>query len=234
MKFIKEDNWLGEQIQKKAYQLVCLDIKEIDSLKKELLSLKRPYFIFAKVGTVDVELGKQLSSLGMYWVDTALTFNKKSVFEQKAVDDESVIGFSRESERNEIVNIGGSAFRYSRFHADPGFEDTISDLVKREWVDNFYKGKRGTHMVIAKYQEKHAGFLQLIKQEDILIIDLIGVSAEYRRKKLADRMIRFAEIELAPKELVVGTQASNIPSVRLYENFGFRLMKSQNIFHGHF
>jgi ribosomal protein S18 acetylase RimI-like enzyme len=36
-----------------------------------------------------------------------------------------------------------------------------------------------------------------------------------------------------PAAIVVGTQAANIPSVRLYESLGFRLRSSQYVLHHH-
>ncbi len=46
-------------------------------------------------------------------------------------------------------------------------------------------------------------------------------------------MIGRAARTMAAAELVVGTQAANTPSVRLYEGLGFRLTSAQLVLHHH-
>ena len=79
-------------------------------------------------------------------------------------------------------------------------------------------------MVVALDNNKPVGFLQLIINNDNdLLIDLIGVSAEAQGKGVASSMILFARTKIAHSMMKVGTQILNIPSVNLYQKLGFLL-----------
>ena len=70
--------------------------------------------------------------------------------------------------------------------------------------------------------------------DDVVVIDLIAVDKNHRRKNTASSLIAYAESEYNNCLLIrVGTQIANIASVRLYEKLGFRLTQSQYIFHYH-
>ncbi len=47
-------------------------------------------------------------------------------------------------------------------------------------------------------------------------------------------MIQYAETELVKfSEVRVGTQLANAPSIKLYENLGFRFLEGHYVFHLH-
>ena len=67
-----------------------------------------------------------------------------------------------------------------------------------------------------------------------LIIDFIATDTNERRKGIASDMIAFTENEFTGfSKLRVGTQISNLPSLRLYEKLNFQICASDYIFHFH-
>jgi len=88
-------------------------------------------------------------------------------------------------------------------------------------------------MIIALLDGNVVGFLQLIIKKEIIIIDLIGVDKKSQGKGVATEMIKFAHENNENKSIKVGTQISNIPSLRLYQNIGFVFSSSNYIFHYH-
>ena len=94
-------------------------------------------------------------------------------------------------------------------------------------------------MVVAETNGQVVGFLQLLwGQEDTLIIDLIGVAPENQGKGLGRAMICHAAMHgtgdhRRPAKILVGTQAANIPSIRLYESLGLRMYSAQYALHYH-
>ena len=76
-------------------------------------------------------------------------------------------------------------------------------------------------MVIALYNDKPVGFLQLIDKGNMIIIDLIAVISEYRGKNIGASMINFAYKNIQFEKIIVGIKNSNLPSIRLYQNLGF-------------
>ena len=69
----------------------------------------------------------------------------------------------------------------------------------------------------------------------VAVIDLIGVHPEHQRRGIGRLLIDAAlhHYQGRCRSLEVGTQGSNIPSVRLYEGLGFRLIRSGFVLHRH-
>ena len=116
--------------------------------------------------------------------------------------------------------------------------DFQANLIKRKWVENFYSGQRGDYMIVVSFKSIPVGFAQIICENDTLIIDLIAVDSAHHGRGLASLMINFSESlaldqSLNVKNLVVGTQLANQPSISLYEKLGFRLCHAEYIFHYH-
>jgi GNAT superfamily N-acetyltransferase len=138
-----------------------------------------------------------------------------------------------------VEAIAGSAFRYSRFHLDPQIPKSLADKVKAVWAGNWFAGQRGDGMVVAEDAGQVAGFLQLLwSGEQCLVIDLVAVRPQSARKGLSRAMIGFAQANgtgdaRRAAGMIVGTQAANVPSVRLYESLGFRLRQTKFVLHHH-
>jgi ribosomal protein S18 acetylase RimI-like enzyme len=67
-----------------------------------------------------------------------------------------------------------------------------------------------------------------------LVIDLIAVTKAHRGSGLARGMIAFAASTFTQfHTMLVATQIANIPSMRLYEGIGFRIVGAQYILHRH-
>ena len=89
-------------------------------------------------------------------------------------------------------------------------------------------------MVISEIDRHVAGFLQILFVKSAFVIDLIAVSSEFRRRNIAKSMISFAESKFKElKNIFVGTQIANTPSMRFYEKIGFRIDRCQHSFHYH-
>ena len=89
-------------------------------------------------------------------------------------------------------------------------------------------------MVVSENEGRLSGFMQLIFQNDKIVIDLIAVAKEQRRKHVANDMISFAEKSYTEAKIIrVSTQLANWPSIKLYQNLGFKLADSLYVFHFH-
>ena len=125
------------------------------------------------------------------------------------------------------INRSGGQVTYSMSDTNP-YESSA------EWAYNFFTGKRGDAMVVSEDNGQLLGFLQLLYQGEQLIIDLIAVDKNGRRRGIASDMIAFAENQCGDfKTISVGTQIVNEPSINMYIRYGFSFCASQYIFHYH-
>ena len=65
-------------------------------------------------------------------------------------------------------------------------------------------------------------------------IDLVGVAIEQQRSGVGRALVRqFAAHYSGCAQIIVGTQAANVPSLRMYEGLGFRAARSTYVLHRH-
>lgn len=197
-----------------------------------------PGFAYAKVPVSEVALASRLAQAGFRVVDAALTFERQPSPSLPVTHTATAIDVGSEGPPEALLRMAETAFSYSRFHLDPEVPNRIADAVKRAWVQSYHDGKRGERLLVARREGQPVGFLADLALTEgearVRVIDLLGVDRALRRcgvgRSLVNHFIRTA----AADRLRVGTQAANVPSVRLYEEAGFRLAGAQYVFHGHF
>lgn len=225
------DKWLSNLINKNAYRLN--DISHINSLE----NFPRNIFIETKIRSNDQEKINIAEKLGFKLIDIGLFFfNEK--FENRIYKNDNIqnIRFAKLADEKTIRKIASNSFTESRFYKDIKIKKSIASKIKEEWVANFFKGKRGDHLIVAETENKIIGFLLLIKNEsNEFTIDLIAVDKNYRGKNFGTYMINFVYHNLAKgiKRINVGTQLTNIGAINLYSKLGYKLNHSDYIFHIH-
>jgi ribosomal protein S18 acetylase RimI-like enzyme len=110
----------------------------------------------------------------------------------------------------------------------------LADEIKRQWAGNFFLGQRGNTMIVATANNQPVAFLLLLLTKKHSVIDLIAVSEDHRQKGLGLQMINYALQNFSGNNRwIVGTQSTNIASIRLYESLGFQTMGSHYVLHRH-
>ncbi len=192
-------------------------------------------FLYAKTPVTEVSHARFLENSGFRLIDTNLVFEKALPCVPQSYSENCLVHSAGPEDEQEAVGLARRSFTFSRFHLDRSLPRDLGDTIKAEWVRNYFLGKRGEAMIIASRDGATVGFLLLLKgSEGRLTIDLIAVDQLYRRQGIAGDMILFAEQHFpGSSTLVVGTQIANIPSIHLYEKLGFRIARSEYVFHHH-
>ena len=239
-KNIIQDEWLGKILKKKVYKLVIDEnfiIKIKDKKSKEYNELfeiinKKNVFVYSKIPSTSIEQVEFLENLGFNLIDTNIIFEKEVFSQNKKYQYE--IRFAIKNDEKKVKELSKKSFRFSRFHLDEKIPNKLANEIKYKWVENFFKGNRGDNMVVAIIDNNIVGFLLIIKKNESIIIDLIALDEKYHGKQIAEEMIKFTENNFKRiDKIIVGTQIANIPSIRFYEKCGFRVIKSNYVFHYH-
>lgn len=228
---IKEDAWLAGIMKRPVFRLDAGDAAAVAEHKKG-----RSGFYFTKVDTENVAATKTLLREGFFVADVNVTFAVAPKDIVRASIPAVDVGALPSSKIEEALTVAHDSFKYTRFHLDPLVSKATADLIKKEWVRNYAEKKRGDYLFVGTMGGGVVGFLAALKGHDgeQAIIDLVGVHPDAQRKGVGRAMIsRFAEHYANAKELVVGTQVANVPSVRLYESMGFRFKSSTYVLHMH-
>ena len=229
---IEPDPWLSSIMERPAYVLKKLKSGEVGVSGTVSKLAIDGAFTTAKVPAEDIIQTNKLIEMGFRVVDCALIFEMNAECSKESTSIR--IAFARDESR--VREIASNSFRFSRFHSDPMISMSLANKIKAEWAGNFFNGLRGDAMLIAEVDGVVAGFCQLIIRDSRAIIDLIAIDASCSRRGLARSLLAsitgcVAKMGRPVNRIVVGTQSANVPSVNLYESFGFRLIGSNFVLH---
>jgi ribosomal protein S18 acetylase RimI-like enzyme len=226
------DPWLADILGTPAAHWSVADACPRTPLPAALLAA--PAFITAKVPVANQAAQHFFRRHGGFaLVDIAVTFACPRDQLRGAAPTNTIRDAAPEDQAA-VTELAARSFRHSRFHADPRIPTDLANRIKQAWAANFFRGRRGDRMVVAVVDNQVAGFLQLLVDPPQLTIDLIAVGEAWQQRGIAGGMITYAARTTPDCTVLrVGTQLANIPSIRLYERLGFRLVAAQHVYHLH-
>lgn len=231
---IDSDRWLASILDCQVFKVAIPGITETDlsAFIAHIYERNRAFY-YAKLPTDNIRLVNQFVSIGFRIVDVNITFQR----EPAKIDPSSI--FVREASPEDearVLKIAASCFSYSRFHLDPLIPNEIANMIKREWVANYFRKQRGEKLFVAELNSEIVGFNAVLKvQQNIRVIDLIGVDKNYWGRGVGKALVEsfINESQNQYERLMVGTQIANIPSVNLYERCGFKSAGASYVLHAH-
>jgi ribosomal protein S18 acetylase RimI-like enzyme len=235
---IHRDDWLSAIFGHPVFAVEASDSAPVTSVSAHMTSQARAMY-FARVDIERVSRVRELSAIGFAVVDTTLTFERAVGREEDAAPGGIAVRSHLPADESALLAVAGSSFRWSRFHLDPAIPRAIADAVKRQWIASYLAGRRGDRLWVATVDDVPVGFNAVLASvEDgrrLAVIDLIATAISHRSRGVARALIGhfFATYAERAEAFRVGTQAANVPSVRLYEDLGFRLFRAAHVLHLH-
>ncbi len=225
---LKIDKWLSDQLGYPAYNINNVGDKNFTFLKyrsKNILItiksnkkiknffLKKNQIKLIEINSTFFKDSRKKKIENNYFKNTRLanTFDKKS-----------------------ILDIAGNSFTKSRFFKDKNIKMKLAIKIKRNWALNFFRKKRGKHLIVSEVNKKVVGFLLILKNKKDYIIDLIAVKKNYQNLGLGTKMIEFLENRVLKKNQVkiyASTQSSNKNSIKLYIKNKFKVKYKKYVYH---
>jgi len=237
---IVPDIWLRSIFGHDVFRIVDFgtDVDEYQSLMNEISTINRAFF-FVKVPINRSDVLIHFLKAGFRITEINITLEKLPQVLPPTGHTGGIVRTAILEDFESVEEIAGISFSNSRFHQDPHIPKVTADLIKRTWVENYFKGERGERILVTERDGKASGFLaitnQIVDNQKIGIIDLIGVHPDYRREGLGTQMIRYFVNDSPGKydKLRVGTQLINRPSLNLYEKNGFLFSEAMYVQHAH-
>jgi len=256
MMIVERDVWLSEQLGHDAFRVVLEprgagareetlrrgdpDLHFLATCFPARAAKAQPAFYYAKVPTAHVETVVALTALGFCVVDVNITLScTPQVITNPACHAGLVVREATPQDGEAILAIAGSCFRYSRFHLDPAIQTKQAHAIKHAWVRSYLERQRGEQLLAAFAGERPVGFLAVLEAKDkgkrARAIDLIGVDQTQQRSGVGKALVGAFLVDCTKNGslALVGTQAANLPSLRLYETLGFRVCETTYILHAH-
>jgi GNAT superfamily N-acetyltransferase len=236
---ITPDAWLTETLGRPAYAVhaPASAAQLLDALQAHQSTADA--FYFAKVPVLNVDAVKALEGAGFSTVETTLAFSRPSGLPVAPAPPGVAVSLLQPRWNTDVLDIAESAFKYTRFHVDARVGLSTANRVKRAWIQSYIDGRRGDALFVAHDGDRVLGFNAMLVAdrpgEPAAVIDLIAVHPDHQQRGIGIALIAAAIVHYQARCPVVevSTQASNIPSVRLYESLGFRLIRSTFVLHRH-
>jgi len=232
------DSWLDQIC---PFRVFRLSAEQATRFTAEAGILQRDGFYHVKSRPENVTTNAQLLEAGFFLVDTTVTFewSRTSRSAERTGRDNVVVERLSSPHQQDAIDLARRSFQYSRFHQDPLIPNPLANEINAQWVNDYFVGARGEGIAGAFHDGRLIGFDAVLKAQNepapTYVIDLIAVDPEYQGEGTGSALIArcINDISATHAPLRVGTQVSNIPAVRAYENMGFRLVEAQHVFHAH-
>ncbi len=197
---------------------------------------RRSWMIEARVPVDQIEALALLTAQGFRIIDTNVQLDCLSESLTVAVrsPDDWRIRMAQPSDRGTVQEIAALHLTTSRLHLDPRLGGQLAARVKREWVGNFFNAQRGDHLFVVDTPGGVRGFLLVLERDTIGVIDLVALEPGIRGTGVAGALLdswRAASPHV--ERIVVGTQISNVRSLRAYGKLGFRVCTATHVLHRH-
>jgi len=237
---LEPDPWLTSIFSHDVFRVIDIEHGpsiSVDDLKQA--SDSHQIFYYVKVPVARLDLVHALNESGFKVVDVNVTFECMPRETEHNLSSPIIIRVACPEDRDATLDIAGTCFSYSRFHLDPHISNDRANLIKREWVANYFKGERGEQILVAERDTKPIGFLAITKvrsrDKSIRVIDLIGIQSECQRMGTGRQLVDFFINDSVGKcnLLRVGTQIANVPSMNFYQQCGFHITESAYVLHAH-
>ena len=104
----------------------------------------------------------------------------------------------------------------------------------REWVLQSLNGNMGDDIYYIGDVNDPLAMITLSIKSQFAEIGLIAVKQEYQQQGFGKLLVEFAAyitFENKLNRLIVATQLSNLPAIKLYEKCGGEIIKQENIYH---
>jgi len=223
--------WLEKIFKYPVYNFVFLkkNLNKFIKLKK--------VFIYSKIEhTKKKSLKIKYLKKNNFKLISQTLYLEKNINKKYKIEPNKDIREAQKKDKLALIEISKNSFIKSRYFQDKMIKKNIARNIKKSWLNNFFKNKRGDKLLVSiNKKNRIQGFLLLIKNKNKLFIDLIATSNHFKRKGVATNLINHAIkiSNLGCKKIAVYTQKNNISSLKLYQHLGFKLIKKFDVYHFH-
>jgi RimJ/RimL family protein N-acetyltransferase len=228
------DRFTSQHLGRAVFRLT--DPERARDALEQLSGLPRPLMVEAKIPVDQVATAATLTAQGFRLIDTSVQLDVPvDALRLPATDSPAWrVRPASAADRQAVETVSADNLTTSRFHLDPMLDKAAASRVKRAWVGNFFQGRRGDRLLVVDGDGRVGGFLLTLERDGEGIIDLVAIDPAFRGTGALEGLVR-AWVEQAPRltRLIVGTQVSNVRSLRAYARLGFRVSGASYVLHYH-
>jgi ribosomal protein S18 acetylase RimI-like enzyme len=136
----------------------------------------------------------------------------------------------------ELEKITSMAYTLSHYHNDPNIPWGRAEMIYQEWIKNSLHGFADI-VLVARLNQEIVGYatvqLKTISDKAYACIDLLTTKESLRGRRIGSSLVLEAIKRTVDKTdtVIVGTQVSNLPALRLYQRLMFMPIMIEGTFH---
>jgi hypothetical protein len=230
--------WAHDEFLERCLERVVIRLRDVAAAAHAIAAAESgsKWMIEARVPAEQVEQLALLTSQGFRVIDTNVQLDcaPEALSAPVPSSHNWWVRSAQASDRALVREVAAQHLTTSRFHLDPKIGMHAGAQVKRNWVDNFFTGSRGDHMYVVDTPGGIRGFLLVLERDALGIIDLVALDPGVRGSGAAGALVHAWQGESPHlRRILVGTQVSNVRSLRAYAKLGFRQCSATYVLHRH-
>lgn len=233
---LAHDRFSSRHLGREVYRL--LDVNRAVEALARIPAAASPLMIEATVPADCVETAGRLTALGFRVIDTGIQLEMPAARLAPSMPPAPPLTWhvrdARPDDRAAVERLSGDTLTTSRFHLDPRIDSRAATQLKRAWAANFFDGWRGDRLLVVEDNGAVRGFLLTLERDGDGVIDLVALDPSVRGTGALGGLLS-EWLNRAPSltRLIVGTQVSNVRSLKAYERLGFRVSSASYVLHYH-
>ena len=219
-----KDIWLS-----KASNINCFNVKTLSKAK----IIKRNTLITCKIkydkkdDLINKKNNSKFKLIGQN-VIFSKNINIKNISPNINLDFE----VSKKKDEQKIINICLKNMKSSRFDLDLRIPRIKVKKIRVNWITSYFLKLENKFIYSVLFKNKLVGLLCILRKKKNIIIDLIAIAKKYNGKGFGGAIIDNLQLQFPKlKNIIVGTYKKNKKAMLFYKKYGFKEIKTYNVYH---
>tara|TARA_B100001093_G_C26762757_1_gene986491 strand:+ start:704 stop:1384 length:681 start_codon:yes stop_codon:yes gene_type:complete len=219
-----KDLWLS-----KASNINCFNVKTLSKAKiikkNTLITCKIKYD--KKNDLINKKNNSKFKLIGQN-VIFSKNINIKNISPNINLDFE----VSKKKDKQKIINICLKNMKSSRFDLDLRISRMKVKKIRVNWISSYFLKLENKFIYSVLFKNKLVGLLCILRKKKNIIIDLIAIAKKYNGKGFGGAIIDNLQLQFPKlKNIIVGTYKKNKKAMLFYKKYGFKEIKTYNVYH---
>ena len=219
-----KDLWLS-----KASNINCFNVKTLSKAK----IIKKNTLITCKIKyDKRVDLINKKNSSKFKLIGQNVIFSKNINIKNISPNINLDFEVSKKKDKQKIINICLKNMKSSRFDLDLRISRMKVKQIRINWISSYFLKLENKFIYSVLFKNKLVGLLCILKKKKNIIIDLIAIAKKYNGKGFGSAIIDNLQLQFPKlKNIIVGTYKKNKKAMLFYKKYGFKEIKTYNVYH---